>query len=49
MEKVEYLLGVVDGTNKAVPKLFLEGEKGLIKLFDILDEATEIIANKIIK
>jgi protein-tyrosine phosphatase len=49
MEKVEYLLGVVDGTNKTVPKLFLEGEKGLVKLFDILDEATEIIANKIIK
>ena len=47
MKKVQYLLSVVDGTNKAVPKLFLEGEKGLEELFQLLSEACEIIAKQI--
>ena len=49
MEKVSYLLSVVDGTNTALPKLFLEGKSGLDKMYKILDEACEIIAEKVTK
>lgn len=47
MNKVQYLLSVIDGTNKALPKLFLEGEKGLEEMFQLLSEACEIIAKQI--
>ena len=49
MKKVHYLLSVIDGKNKTLPKLFLEGKPGLEKMFKILDQACEIIANQIIK
>lgn len=48
MEKVQYLLSVIDGRNISLPKLFLEGEKGLEKMHKILDEACEIIANQVV-
>lgn len=49
MKKVHYLLSVIDGKNRSLPKLFLEGEKGLEEMFEILNEACDIIANQIIK
>lgn len=49
MKKVSYLSSVVDGTNTALPKLFLEGKPGLDKMYKILNEACEIIADKITK
>ncbi len=49
MKKVSYLLSVVDGTNTALPKLFLEGKPGMDKMYKILDEACEIISEKITK
>jgi protein-tyrosine phosphatase len=49
MAKVSYLLSVIDGNNTALPKLFLEGRPGLEKMFKLLDEACEIIANEVTK
>lgn len=48
MEKVQYLLSVIEGRNISLPKLFLEGEKGLEKMHKILDKACEIIANQVV-
>jgi protein-tyrosine phosphatase len=47
MEKVQYLLSVIDGKSRTLPKLFLEGEKGLEEMYSILDNACDIIAEQI--
>ena len=49
IKKVKYLLSVIDGKNRSLPKLFLEGRKGLEKMYDLVKEACDIIANQIIK
>jgi len=44
MDKVKYLLSVIDGKNKSVPDPYYGGESGFENIFTIIEEACEKIA-----
>ncbi len=47
MEKVKYLLSVIDGKNKAVPDPYYGGESGFENVFDLINEACDKIIDLI--
>ena len=48
MEKVDYILNILyPGSNKAVPDPYYGGEDGFEKVYQLLDAATEQIANQL--
>jgi protein-tyrosine phosphatase len=48
MLKVEYILNCIDpGANKAVPDPYYGGEDGFEKVYQLLDKATEYIAQEL--
>jgi protein-tyrosine phosphatase len=44
MDKVEYLLSVIDGKNKAVPDPYYGGEAGFENVYNLINEACDKIA-----
>jgi protein-tyrosine phosphatase len=50
MKKVDYILNVTEpGSNKPVPDPYYGGDDGFERTYRLLDEATEIIARKLLK
>lgn len=47
MQKVKYLLSILDGKNKAVPDAFFKGKNNLEKVYKIIEKACEKIAESI--
>jgi protein-tyrosine phosphatase len=49
MDKVDFILNIVDpGSNKQVPDPYYGGTSGFENVYQLLDKATEIIAEKIL-
>ncbi len=49
MDKVKYLLSVIDGKNQSIPDPYYGGESGFENIYKLIDEACEKIAESLAK
>ena len=49
MDKVKYLLSVIDGKNQSIPDPYYGGESGFENIYKLIEEACEKIAASLVK